>query len=78
MLREQLERLTTKRLLAYRNKLLQTTETGDWIDYPNSCVKQLGGKQSTAWQAEYQIVKDILASREHIDKPNQDRYRNKE
>lgn len=60
--KEQLEKLTTKRLLAYKTSLLMVYESPDF-DNPNSL-----SKESQEWKDCYKITKDILATREHIEK----------
>ena len=57
--REQLEALTTKRLLAYKNKLLKCH------DEPASCSEL--AKSSPEWQELYATCKEILATREHVE-----------
>jgi len=57
---EQLEKLNTKRLLSYKSKLLKVHETPD-RDNPNGY-----SKQSKEWIEEYELVKQILNSREHV------------
>jgi hypothetical protein len=58
--REQLEKMNTTRLLGYRNKLLRVHETPDW-EYPNGY-----SKQSKEWIEEYELVKEILNTRENV------------
>jgi len=60
---EQLESLTTPRLLAYKNSLLKCNEGPHWDeDGPG------WDKQCPEWQEHYKLVKEILANRPHIDK----------
>ncbi len=58
--KEKLLKLTTQRLLTYRNKLLKVHETPDWGN-PNSM-----SKEHPMWQETYQNVKDILSTRENV------------
>ncbi len=60
--KEELEKLTTKRLLAYKQSLLMVYESPDH-DNPHSL-----SKESEEWKACYKATKDILATREHIAK----------
>jgi len=60
--REQLEALTTPRLLAYRNSLLRNYEDEGWGDPPE------WHKQHPEWKAHYAMVKEILAERPHVEK----------
>ncbi len=60
--KEELEKLTTKRLLAYKQSLLIVYESPD-LDNPHSL-----SKESEEWKACYKSTKDILATREHIEK----------
>jgi hypothetical protein len=60
--KEQMEKLTTKRLLAYKTKLMSYHETPDWDD-PNSICKA-----SNVWKETYANLKAVLATRENITK----------
>lgn len=60
--KEELEKLTTKRLLAYKNKLMKCPEGYDWE--PDSSYRIT--KQDPKWQEIYSLVKDILSKREHV------------
>ena len=62
--REQLESLTTPRLLAYRNSLLRVPEDEDWDD-PSP---RKWHKQHPEWKTHYALVKEILATRPHEEK----------
>ena len=59
--REQLEKLTTKRLLAYKNKLMDFPEEPSWDSSRMN-------KSEPEWKQVYSELKEILASREHIEK----------
>lgn len=61
--REQLEKLTTKRLLAYKNKLMQVHEG------PNEDEGSYQGfnKTDEEWKSLYALVKEILATRENVE-----------
>ena len=61
--REQLEKLSTKRLLAYKSKMIQVPENGNW-DEPHA----RWNKSSPSWQSLYSLVKEILSTREHVEK----------
>lgn len=61
--REQLEKLTTKRLLAYKNKLLKVPEEPNWDEANNTRINKL----SKEWIDLYSLVKEILSKREHIE-----------
>ena len=68
---EELERLTTERLLAYRAKLLALEESAETSDLgPDEIASLPSGslcfKQDPAWQRHYAGVKAILDAREHI------------
>ena len=56
----QLEKMNTKRLLAYKKRLLKCHEQ------PASSSEV--AKSSPAWQTTYDAVRAILATREHIEK----------
>lgn len=64
--KKQLEKLTTKRLLSYKNSLMQVHEkTGWWAGYEAS--KSNLTKESVEWKETYKNLKEILATREHIE-----------
>lgn len=56
----QLQKLTTKRLLAYKNKLMIAVDG-------NSCSTDNFYKNNPEWQQCYNTLKIILATREHIE-----------
>jgi hypothetical protein len=58
--KEQMEKLTTQRLLVYKKSLMSVPETSE---SPTKITKD-----SPEWQAVYKSLKDILNTREHIDK----------
>lgn len=62
--REQLEKLNTKRLLAYKSALMKCPEGPNW----DECDDDRMNKSRPDWQAQYALVKEILATREHIEK----------
>lgn len=63
--KDQMERLTTKRLLAYRDSLLTWHETCHYDDdYDESKCKA-----GQLWKATYATVKEVLAKREHVNRP---------
>jgi hypothetical protein len=55
-----MEKLTTQRLLVYKKSLMSVPETSE---SPTKITKD-----SPEWQAVYKSLKDILNTREHIDK----------
>lgn len=60
--KEQMGKLTTARLLAYRNSLLSVVETGrhfqdDYVYF---------AKDSPTWKRTYKQLKEVLATREHV------------
>jgi hypothetical protein len=58
---EELKKLTTKRLLAYKKSLMKVHETPSW-DGDDDC------KASPLWKSVYARVKAILATREHVER----------
>ena len=58
--KDELEKLTTKRLLAYKNKLMKYHDHPDWED-PNSI-----SKASDIWKETYSNLKAVLATRENL------------
>lgn len=60
--RDQLEKLNTKRLLAYKDKLMKVVEGPNWDGEYNECFS----KQSPEWKELYAMVKELLATREHV------------
>lgn len=73
--REQLEKLNTKRLLTYKNRLLRVSD-GNCSCRDSGCnhePQQLleDGtliKSSPIWQETYKLVKVLLSTREHIER----------
>jgi len=64
--KEKLEKLSTKRLLAYKAKIMKTPDesTDSWgLAEPNGW-----SKEHPEWQRVYADLKAILATREHIEK----------
>jgi predicted heme/steroid binding protein len=57
--REQLEKLTTKRLLAYKNKLMDVHEGPNWDEGSYQGLN----KTDEEWKSLYALVKEILAAR---------------
>jgi hypothetical protein len=62
--KDALEKLNTKRLLAYKKMLLKYSEYDPNEDSWSEGVS----KSSASWKAAYDAVKAILATREHIEK----------
>lgn len=65
--REQLEKLTTKRLLAYKNSLLRAVEGSPADIYGNPNPNYVS-KQTPEWQTTMNTIREILNSREHIER----------
>jgi hypothetical protein len=61
--KEQLEKLTTPRLLAYKNKLMRVPESPNW-DEPSYQLN----KTDARWQETCAAVKAVLETREHVEK----------
>lgn len=76
--REEMEKLSTKRLLAYKKKLLQVDDASRcWCgsssgncDYRQQELLKHGAfiKASPAWQELYKNVKEVLNTREHVER----------
>lgn len=67
--KEEMGKLTTKRLLAYKNKLMQvpeTSEDGHLCSISKPCTKL--NKTCLTWQGLYLNLKHILSEREHIER----------
>jgi len=62
--RERLDKLTTKRLLAYLRSLYVCHEGRHWDDDDHNTQELT--KDSTEWKEHIQLVKSILANREHV------------
>lgn len=62
---EQLEKLTTKRLLAYRNKFLAVPDVCEPLCECNKEVVM--SKVHRQWSKTYSELKSILATREHVE-----------
>jgi hypothetical protein len=69
---EELHRLTTHRLLAYRTELLGLEDSAEISDLTATEVAELPAgflyfKQDPAWRDHYSAVKSVLADREHVE-----------
>jgi hypothetical protein len=60
-----MEKLTTKRLLAYKNSLLTCVDEPD-VDSYDGFYSTRPNKKDPRWQETYATAKSILATREHI------------
>lgn len=70
----QMEKLNTKRLLAYKSKLMTYPESGcenplcdchcDDVD----CYPDTMSKMRPEWKEAYKNIKEVLATREHVEK----------
>lgn len=58
--KDQMEKLTTKRLLAYKNKLMKYHDHPDWDDLDSI------SKASDIWKEIYANLKSVLATRENL------------
>jgi hypothetical protein len=58
----ELKRLTTPRVLAYKNRLMNVPEGPNWEE---DNVERLN-KADPKWKQAYADVKAVLASREHV------------
>lgn len=62
--KEQLEKLTTVRLLAYKNKLMSVWDHPNWErEYDKGL-----SKEDPDWKQAYQDLKEVLKLREHIER----------
>ncbi len=61
--KEQLQKLTTQRLLAYKNILMQVPEKPNWGDSLFTKIT----KEHPKWRETYAAVKEILKTREHVE-----------
>jgi hypothetical protein len=73
--REQLEKLPTKRLLAYKSRLLRVSDGNcscgcEGCDHEINQLLEDGVliKSSPIWQQTYAAVKEILSTREHVER----------
>lgn len=65
--REKLEKLNTKRLLAYKKAIMKYNENGCEF-YECDCSDDQLSKSHPEWQRCYNDLKEILSTREHIEK----------
>lgn len=70
---QEMEKLPTKRLLAYKSRLLRVSDgkcyCGDWgCNHEREQLLKIGAfiKSSPQWQELYNNVKEVLSTREHI------------
>lgn len=61
--KEQLQNLTTPRLLAYKNKLMQVPEAS----YLENTSPPKFSKSDPQWQETYTVLKEVLSTREHVE-----------
>ena len=69
--KEQLEKLTTARLIAYKKSLLKCNEDVNWDTLCSNSHQFV--KSSDRWKKAYKDVKDVLAMREHINRKGEKR-----
>ena len=62
---EELEALSTKRLMAYKNRLYKVVEGPDDDAYKPGQGRM--NKQNQDWKGALRAVKKVLATREHLD-----------
>lgn len=65
----ELEKLTTKRLLAYKNQLMTAVETPNW----DECDDDRVNKTHPEWNQVYRDVKEVLATRENVEEITNER-----
>lgn len=64
--KEQFQKLNTKRLLAYKNKLMTYPENG--CEFAGcDCTPYKISKSHPDWQKTYKELKEVLATREHVE-----------
>ena len=66
-----LERLDTKRLLAYLKKLNhceESFEKSDWCSEDIAGIKGIVFKESSEWTEMHSLVKQVLAKRENVER----------
>jgi hypothetical protein len=65
--KEALEKLNTKRLLAYKKKLMKYSNNG--CEFAGcDCSDYMMSKSRPEWNEVYNNIKTILATREHVEK----------
>lgn len=60
--KEQMQKLNTKRLLAYKDKLMKFPEGPNW---DLECHDRMN-KSKPEWKEAHANIKEVLASREHV------------
>ena len=64
--KDQLEKLNTKRLLAYKKKLMNYSNNG--CEFAEcDCSDYMMSKSRPEWNEAYNNIKTILATREHVE-----------
>ena len=66
--REEMEKLTTERLLAYKKRLYRVPEGPSYEETIYQGTDYGMHKQRPEWQETLRILKEVLASREHVDR----------
>lgn len=67
---DELQNLSTKRVLSYLRKLHECEESlelSDWTIEELSQEKNIIFKSSKEWKIQYKLVKEILSEREHVE-----------
>ena len=62
--REQLEKLTTQRLYAYKKSLMRAVDGPDWDEDNDNGFH----RKNPDWVRTYGAVKEVLGAREHIER----------
>lgn len=60
--KEQMEKLSTRRLLAYKDKMMEYHDTPNWDGDAGL------NKTSTSWIEAYENIKSVLSTRENIER----------
>lgn len=68
---KELEKLTTKRLISYKNKLMAYPEGPSWEESNSDRLN----KSDDIWKDQYSLVKKILSTREDVEGSGADRFR---
>jgi hypothetical protein len=66
--REQMEALTTERLLAYKNRLYKVPEGPSYDEWEPGGTHYGVHKECPEWQQTLATAKEILSTREHVER----------
>ena len=65
--KEQMEKLTTSRLIKYLHSFLTYRDNGQHWDFDEIYERPELTKDSDLWKEHHRLIKSVLATREHVE-----------